>query len=243
MHKIQDLPRQWKIGIVIVLILVLAGIGAALQRSRSATAGNVFGIQNAPSLTASVHYSSDISPDVKKTLDDFIADLRLQLQKNPASYDAWLTLAIRYKQAGDLEKARDVWLYIASIHPDDAVSRHNLGDLYHHFLKDYPKAEVYYKQALALTPKNSLEYLSLYELYRYSYKQDTTAAIDTLKLGIQQVEENQKIDLYIALANYYGDKGQKDDARANFIKARDLARKAGNTKLVVQLDAAIASIK
>jgi len=238
---------QLKIVLAIVVALIAIGIGMAAQRgvlqgSGESSVADIFGIKNVPSLTRSVKYSSDIAPDVKQTLEKHVADLRATLKENDTDYEAWLTLAIRYKQAGDLDKAREIWEYLASIHPDDVVPRHNLGDLYHHFLNDYTKAEMYYKQALELSPMNALDYLALYELYRYSLKQDT-AAVDILKEGIGRVTENQPIDLYIALANFYVAKGDTSEAIANFTKARDLAQKTGNTSLVTQLNAEIAQLR
>ena len=245
MHHLSTWPPQWKIAASIIGLLILIGLGVALQRTGlgGGRAPNLFGIQSAPSLTRAVSYSKDLAPDARDLVEKHINDLRAQLKGNPTRYDTWLDLAIRYKQAGDFAKTREVWEYLASIHPDDAVSRHNLGDLYHHFLKDYQNAEKYYKEAIDLAPTNALDYLALHELYRYSYKQDTGAAIDILKLGIGRVTEHQPIDLYIALAGYYGEKADKAKAAENYSKARDLARDAGNTKLVSELNAEIQRLR
>ena len=154
----------------------------------------------APSLTMPVAYAADTAPEVKSILVGKIADLRAQVGRNYEDYAAWLNLAIRYKQAGDLKQAETIWLYLAYIHPDDAVSRHDLGDLYAHYLKDYPKAEMYYKQAIGIVPTQAMDYLALSELYRYSYKQGTIAAADILKQGIAKVPAPQVQDLKAALA-------------------------------------------
>ena len=242
MEKIKQVPLHGKIAIAVVGILVVAGIGAAALRTGSTQPESIFGVRSVPSLTRPVAYSRDLPPEAKTNLNTLITDLRRELKENAALYDQWLTLAIRYKQAGDFAKAREVWEYLLSIHPDDVVSRHNLGDLYHHFLKDYPKAEVYYTQALDLAPTNSLDYLALHELYRYSLKTNTSAAVDILKTGIERTTENQPIDLYIALANYYADKGDKKEARSAYGQARDLAQRVGNTSLVAKLNESIAAL-
>lgn len=156
----------------------------------------------APSLTKPVAYMADLSPEAKNILQDKIAAARSVLSKNYEDYTTWLEIAIRYKQAGDLPQAKAVWEYLANIHPDDAVSRHNLGDVYALYLKEYPKAEMYYKQAIAITPKEAINYLSLSDMYRYSYKQNTSAAEDILKLGISQVPAPQVEDLKKALAAF-----------------------------------------
>lgn len=155
----------------------------------------------APSLIASVTYANSLSPEVRALLEQKIATLRSQLSNNYDLYNAWLDLAIRYKQAGDLAKAQAIWEYLAFLHPDDAVSRHNLGDLYANYLKQYDKAEQYYKQAIALQPTQSLDYLALADLYHYGFKKDSRA-IETLKLGISRVSERQADDLRRALDAY-----------------------------------------
>lgn len=243
MPNINQISLWWKIAAVIVGVLILVGIGLAFQRKGGMPTSSIFGIQSAPSLTRNVQYASTLDTEVRKNVESLIGELRAKLQKDDTDYEAWLTLAIRYKQAEDYDKAREVWEYLASIHPDDSVSRHNLGDLYHHFLKDYAKAETYYKEALERAPTNSLEYLALHELYRYSLKQDTTAAEDILKQGIELVTENQPIDLYVALGSYYVAKGEKEKAIESYTKTRDLAQKARNTGLVAQLNAEIAKLR
>ncbi len=154
----------------------------------------------APSLTKKVSYASDFPAEARPIIEKKIADLRATLAKNYEDYSAWLNVAIYYKQAGDYAQAEAVWLYLATLHPDDAVSRHNLGDLYAHYLKDYPKAETYYQQAIAIKPESATDYLALSELYRYSYKQNTSAAVDILKQGIAHVPEPQVEDIKNALA-------------------------------------------
>jgi len=49
------------------------------------------------------------------------------------------------------------------------------------YLKDYPKAEQYYEQAVSIYPQDPNNYRALFELYVYHYKQNTTAATDILK--------------------------------------------------------------
>ncbi len=197
----------------------------------------------APSLTRPVQYSASLSPEVKNMLIDKIAKLRATLAKNYGDYGAWMKLALQYKAAGDHDAAREIWEYISRMYPARSTALHNLGDYYYHQLNDYAKAENYYRQAIQADPSQAIDYTSLFELYRDSYKQSTTAAADVLKEGIAHIGGNQLIDLYIALASYYADKNDAADATTYYAKARDAAQKLGNTSLVAQLDAALASLK
>lgn len=151
--------------------------------------------------------------------------------------------AIQYKTAGDYDAAREVWEYTSRVFPRNAISPHNLGDLYQHFLTDYAKAEEYYKRAISVDPTQSMNYLALHDLYRYSYRQDTSAAVDILKSGITKVSGNQAIDLYAMLGSYYQDRNDRVNASAYYTKARDAAQKIGDTALVEQLDVTLAELK
>ncbi|OGG70061.1 hypothetical protein A3F27_03280 [Candidatus Kaiserbacteria bacterium RIFCSPHIGHO2_12_FULL_53_13] len=196
-----------------------------------------------PSLTKDVAFSGDISAPVKNILSERIAKYRTLLSKNYSDLSTWMNLAIQYKTAGDYDSAREVWEYISRTHPRDITSLHNLGDLYQNFLKDYAKAESYYKLAISINPTQSINYLALHEIYRYSYRQDTSAAVDILKSGFTKVAGNQAIDLYTALGSYYESKNDKANAIVYYTKARDAVQKLGNTALVAQLDSAIAVLK
>ena len=242
---------QTKIVGIIIVLLVLAGVAGALLRKSSTPVTNTPILQSqesaasssAPSLARQVRLSTDLSPDAQRILTSNIKKLQASLARNYDNYGDWMDLAIRYKMAGDYDGAREIWEYISYIHPSEPVSLHNLGDLYAHYLKDYPKAEDYYKQAIDAEPTQAIHYLALFDLYRYSYKQNTNAAVDILKLGIPRVVGNEAIDMYTALGSYYQDKKDSADAIIYFTKARDGAQKAGNTALVGQLDAQLAELK
>lgn len=210
--------------------------------SADATVKNI-PLPTAPSLSRQVKYSPDLSAEVKQILAQKVATLRSSLSNNPDDPGSWRNLAIQYKTAGDYEGAKEVWEYMSALYPRDSIPRHNLGDLYYNFLKDYAKAEVYFKSAIDAEPAKAMNYLSLHELYRDAYKQDTTLAVDILKTGISRVSGNQTIDLYSALGSYYQDKNDTANAIIYYTKAREGAQAAGNTALVSQLDAVIAELK
>jgi len=249
------MTQQWKIGAIILIVIVVAGLGVAAQRmhllplavgtasnaTTTSSEGNAAS-STAPSLTGNVQMSADLSPEVQSILTADITRLRATLSKNYEDYSSWLNLAIKYKMAGDYKGAEAIWKYLAFLHPDDATSRHNLGDLYQSVYKNYPTAEQYFKQAVDVAPTLAINYLSLFDLYRYNFKQQTTAAVDILKLGISRVSGSSLINMYAALASYYEGKGDAADAITYYAKARDAAKAAGNTQLAAQYEAAIASL-
>ena len=95
-----------------------------------------------------------------------------------ADYDRredWLNLGIWRKTIGDYEGAREAWEFVILIRPNDAVSYHNLGDLYSYNLIDFPKAEKYYLAAIAKEPAAAFFYIKLHEFYRYFLKRPDLA--------------------------------------------------------------------
>ena len=111
------------------------------------------------------------------------------------------------------------------------------------YLKKYSEAEKYYREAVQLTPSVALNYIGLHELYRYSYKQDSTAAADILIEGLTKVDKKGQVDLFSTLGSYYKEKGDKAGAIDAYIKARDGASALGNATLMRQFEAEIDTLK
>jgi Tfp pilus assembly protein PilF len=88
---------------------------------------------------------------------------------------------------------------------------------------------------MANTPTNPEPYRSLYVLYTYQYKTDTTSAERILLKGIEATP--QAIDLTVLLAQYYRAHNQPTQAAQQYDVAIAAAQKAGNTALAQELQA------
>jgi len=203
------------VGIIIVLALITAGIiwlrpmapssvqnatstpsqegtttslgnGISVTSNGSGTISAVSGIP-APSLTRPISISSSLPTDTASTLRANEETVSAQLKQNPRRSDLWLQLAVDRKVAGDYQGAIDIWNYVAKTGPDTVkyIAYGNLGDVYQNFLKDYPKAEMDYKAAIAINPHIIGYYSSLYTMYKYLYKTNTSAAADILVQGLK----------------------------------------------------------
>ncbi|MEY4747245.1 MAG: hypothetical protein RLZZ416_294 [Candidatus Parcubacteria bacterium] len=202
-----------------------------------------FGTGAMPSLERAVAFPADFPEAGKAILTSNIEKLRTAIAKNQDDTTSWLDLAIQYKTVGDFEGAIEIWKYLVSKNPKNSVAYYNLGTTYHLDLKDYSRAEQYLKKAVEVDPGSALPYLALGELYRYSYKQDSSLAADILKQGIAKMQLPQRIDLEVALGSYYSAKSDIANARTYLTNARDDAKAAHNTALAAQLDQQIASLK
>lgn len=147
-----------------------------------------------PSLDRPVTFSgSSLPPEAQTAVKAQIAEVVATLKKDPTKLDYWLQLGIDRKMAGDYEGAAEAWAYVHAVAPNDEISVADLADLYANFVKDYPKAETYYKKAIANDPRNIDNYRNLYTLYTYSYKTGTTAAHDILEQGLKANPGNQDL--------------------------------------------------
>lgn len=195
----------------------------------------------APSLTKAVSYASSVVPALRAVIEKNIVTLRADIKTNPYSLQDWTGLGLYYKQAGDYAQARDAWEYASLLSPGNVVTFNNLGDLYHYYLKDFPKAEKNFLTAIANDKKYTLSYINLSDLYKYSYQTNTTKAADTLKEGMAANPEN--IDLVVTLATYYKEKGDTMNARTYYTQALEKAKTAKNQTLIDQLTSELNALK
>ena len=151
------------------------------------------------------------------------------LQNDQQNLNQWLSLAMNRKIIHDYEGAKEIWEFVAIVTPSNAISFGNLGELYHLYLKDYVRSEVNYKKALELEPENISYYRGLFELYKYSYRQNTNTAADILIKGLEEIPEH--VELLVLLGHYYRDKGDAGNAKIYYERAVISARVSGNESL------------
>lgn len=196
-----------------------------------------------PSLDRTPVYPADFPAAGKEIYEKNIKALTETLKQDPTNYEAWLDMAIYYRMVGDHPGAIEIWEYLRKLYLEDGVSRHNLGEYYFHEKKDYAKAEEYYRESIAVAGVLESNYTDMYEMYRYAYKQDTSAAIDILKEGIEKVATPSAIQFKIMLGRHYRDiAGDKENARKYLTEARDAAQAAGNRSLASELTRELTSL-
>lgn len=155
----------------------------------------------APELIRSVEYGANLPPEAKTILLANLQKTVNALQKNSANIENWINLGLVRKSLSDYEGAREAWEYAKALNPNGSiVPWNNLGDLYHFYLKDYPKSEENWKKVIALQPSYVQGYRGLYELYLYSYKEKTSQIPIMLKQGI--AANPKSTDLKQMLADY-----------------------------------------
>ncbi len=163
-----------------------------------------------------------------------------RLKTDPMRADDWFNLGIYYHAANDFKGAEEVWLFLIKVIPNSAVPLDNLGKMYKFDLKDFPKSEGYFKKSIALNPDSTTPYFELFELYRYLYKTNTTAAVDIVTQAAGKFPQNP--DPHMVLGSYYRDIKNYAGARAEFTKALDIARELKNVQLIDAIGDEIANL-
>lgn len=142
---------------------------------------------------------------------------------------------------GDYVGAEEDWIKAQKMSPGNLVPYNNLGNLYHYYLKDFPKAEQNLLKVVELDPSYISGYRSLVDLYRYSYQKNTTKAVDIIQQGLKANPKN--VDLYVLLANYYQEKGDVKNARINYNLALEEARVKGDSDVVRSIEIYMKTLK
>lgn len=150
------------------------------------------------------------SEDQKETIRNEIDNYGEAVIGNPSFFHGWIQLGIAKKIVGDFEGARDAWQYAGLIAPKNVVSFANLGELYWRYFPDFPKSEQNFRQAIQNDPKRPEIYVSLAELYYYSYTEKARLAEDAYKEGLAANPDNEMLMRNIAA--YYQKIGDTKNA-------------------------------
>lgn len=234
LSKKTDLPVDSNLPIVVSTTPDLGNLGIVGEGDFTVEQVPINEGIKAPNLNRPIVFPAGVNTEFKRIMTERINKTSAELKKNPENIDAWLDLAIHRKTIDDYKGAAEIWEYVLEFQPDNSVVLGNLGELYHFYLKDYPKSENYYKRAIALDQTRISLYRGLHELYKYSYKKDTTAAADILKTGLERNPNNT--DLLILLGLYYREKGDKNSARLYYEQALAIAKQTQNQALVDALE-------
>lgn len=211
--------------------VIYFGEGEAFPRFSLAALTNPF-----PDLDRRITYPEGFPEELKEGYEQKRAELVAKIEEDPSDIASWFNLALNFRMVNDHEGAVRIWEYLVSQNPKEAVSLHNLGEYYFHTAKDYEKAEEYYERSIAANSGLTVNYTDLHEMYRYVYKQDTTAAADILVRGIANLKASEAIVLQITLGRYYRDvQNDAENARTYLSAARDAAQARGDRSLASEL--------
>jgi tetratricopeptide (TPR) repeat protein len=144
----------------------------------------------APSLTRPVIIPASFSPEDASTTRVSIGKLIDAIKQNPENGALWAELGLKRKGIEDYQGAKEAYEYALKFLPSSPLLADNLGVIFADYLKDYPKAEQYYRLALSWDSKTDYRYLRLFDFYTYSLK-DRSKAKAILEEGLREIPGHQ----------------------------------------------------
>ena len=136
--------------------------------------------------------------DQKKQIYAKIEENGRAVTINPEHFFGWMDLGMLKKTIGDFEGARDAWEYAGVIQPGNSISFSNLGELYWRYLPNFQKSETSFKTSIKHKPNDWQNYISLAELYHYSYKEKYDLAPQALLDGLKAIPDDETITRRLA---------------------------------------------
>lgn len=187
-----------------------------VRQSTTTPAGNNLPIGNSfpiyqgeavQTLNPNAEFLKQVPPEVLEKSKIELAELSEKLQKQPNSPQDWFRVAYIKHFYGDDIGARDAYLYLIAIKPDDAISVYNVAVLFGYYLHDSKQAIAYFERVLRLDPRNESFYLGFADFYRDAEK-DVTLTEKVLLTGLTSLPGN--VNLMSALAGNYALMGRFD---------------------------------
>ncbi|OGY64282.1 MAG: hypothetical protein A3I89_01165 [Candidatus Harrisonbacteria bacterium RIFCSPLOWO2_02_FULL_41_11] len=142
-------------------------------------------------------------------------DELIKLIRNKYDYvNAWYDLGAYRMVIGDYDGAIEAYQFVPLIKSGDYIGYVNLGDIYSHYLKNYPLAEENFLKALKNNSAYVSGYVELAVLYENYFESGYQKAEDLLLSGIRFNEGN--LHIKIKLAEFYERNAKKSEALALF---------------------------
>lgn len=158
--------------------------------------------------------NSNITDDKKKEYAGRMKDIAGAIKRGEPLFEHLLELASYRKLVEDYTGAEEIWVYMTKRYPDSRPAYENLGNLYHFYQSNFPKAETMMKKAIEAEPVYPYSYVNLFELYTLSYIEKANFAEGVLLDGYVKTEKN--VLIIVTLAEYYASKGKNTEAKKYF---------------------------
>ncbi|MBF8280404.1 MAG: TPR REGION protein [Candidatus Magasanikbacteria bacterium] len=199
------------------LLTIIAGVLIL-----AALVGGSYGFKSWKERSLITKIEKQLSTDVKtKDLVAAAVDAASKIASNPTSPQPYLLSGMAWKSVADAskekyfyQKALDAYKSgIAHIEGVNSILFANAGDMAKE-LGDYAAAEGFYRQAIASSPGDAGNYISLIELYRYRLNKSQRDILAEYEAAMKTVVYGY--NLVASRASYLKDIGRYEDALGDF---------------------------
>ncbi|OGE76519.1 MAG: hypothetical protein A3C85_03790 [Candidatus Doudnabacteria bacterium RIFCSPHIGHO2_02_FULL_48_21] len=150
-----------------------------------------------------------------------LADLKKQIEQKPDDPTLWFAFAFTKDFLNDHEGSVAAWEKSFELQPLDFRTPVNMANVYQYFLKDYKKAEFYYREGLKLKADYTIAYQGLADLYRFNWKEKQNLFEPLMEEAIQKDPAN-KASYLVGLIEYFVRGGDLTRGQALFNELKTL---------------------
>ena len=147
---------------------------------------------------------------VPERVEELIEKAKIELNNQPDKWESWVAVGVVYNMAEQFEEAILAYEVAEQVSPNNIVASANIAQVYDERLKDYDKAEEYYKKAIDNNIIYVPGYINLANFYK-NRRQDVQAGIETLEAGLIPTERN--LDMLVQLVEMYKVAGDTEKAK------------------------------
>lgn len=154
---------------------------------------------------------TDLTPELQEKYRNEMTVYKDTILNSPEKFNlnALMGVGMIKYTVKDYDGARDAWLYVSLVRPQNSPSFYNLGNLYADVYKNCGEAEKYFKIAMANDP-NEIGYLrNIFDFYHTKCPNQQLAE-ETLKKALSIKPDNA--DFLVLSAEFYRDQGQREEA-------------------------------
>jgi len=161
-----------------------------------------------------------------------LRELEERVTDQPTDVASWLSAASIKNFFNDFSGARDIWVYVTKIAPEDPVAYSNLGNLAKLETMDFSLAENYFKTAISKEKTFIPAILALAELYWDFLPNRQNEAVGVLEAGL--LTNPEEVTVMLNLGRYYRELGNKERSLQYLNRALSLHPDDAQLKKAVQ---------
>lgn len=185
---------------------------------------------------AEAHYSKGITLFDEGRLLEAVQEFKESIKVNSHFSLPFFNLGSTYSELGQYSEAISAFEKAIELYPDFAEAYSNLGGAYYHLGRFY-NATGLLQRAIELDPNYAEAYTRLGFVYLAMARYD-----DAITLSKESIAINPNLpEGYGSLGLAYKAIGQKEEARKNLIKSRDLFRQNGQEQQAQKVEKALES--
>lgn len=165
---------------------------------------------------------TDLTPELQEKYRNEMTVYEDTILESPEkfNFNALMGIGMLKYTVQDYDGARDSWLYVSLVRPQNSPSFYNLGNLYVDTYKNCEEAEKYFKIAITNDP-NEISYLrNIFDFYNTKCPNKPLAE-EILKKALSI--KSDSVDFMVLSAEFYRDEGERAQADEYYQRAIQLS--------------------